>query len=236
MYKKKKAYVKKGGKVNPSVKKEIKKDIKQALKKELEIKQYAAGLTATAVYSGTGAGGVNSQMCSVAQGLLSTNRIGDRISVKSLHVRLNMYLGAANSGTSNVWANIRCMVIQYKANDNSPIIGDLLLTSVANATNVVGSMSARNKPYLDDYVVLYDRVYSLHNGLSTANNVGADPRGQLYHQFNVPLKYAKKTIDYTNAAGTSCNNPLWIFFTSDQPTAVTNPTVSFDYDLQYTDA
>lgn len=218
-------------KVSKKIKKEVKMEINKMLKKAEEYKQYVGTASATAVYDG--AGSIITHLTPITQGATDSERVGDKLNVKSLQIRLTMYNGSGAS--SNVYTNFRVFVFQYKDEDNTPAINQIFLSSNANGGATQGTMSARHIDFLTIYTKLYDKHFHVEGGRADANNFS--PTGQLSKTvfINVPMKYVQKKLSY-QAGSPNCNNGIWLLITTDQATATINPLVSYDWNVRYTDA
>lgn len=219
--------------------KAVRNIVRSELRKNSELKYHYVAQPYLAVFSGTGR--VLVDICAgIPQGILDNNRIGDQITMKSLHISGELVAGTGPN--SHPIVNYRIMVFQYKSQDNNPAITEILIPSLANATVAVpaaasGPFSGRHVDYMTTYHVLYDKMYTTYgsNGLALLNgnsNTGQSKR----FSFQVSLKYAIKKVQYEAGSLTLNTNGLYMMITTDKPTLVNDPTVKFESHLRYTDS
>jgi len=99
------------------------------------------------------------------------------------------------------------MIFQLKAPSTTavpitPSVNNLLLADVVTA--VRSAMSFRDIDHMSQYVMLYDKVFST-NAQCTA--VGNTNNWVQSHVINVPLKYARKKLQFS-AGGTESNGAI----------------------------
>lgn len=215
----------------PKTKKAVKSIVKTMLKNETEYKQHTAGFSFSQVW-GTAAGAVISHITNVSQNVGDTQRIGDEITIKHLKVRGAMQ---NNFGVNaNFFNDIRIVVFQYFSQDNNPVANELFTTNAISGGQV-SAYSARFVDYRDIYHVLYDKVYHLTLGQPLAGNNANTDSYSRYFEFTVPLKYAKKKIQY-EAGTTGSVNGLYFLAIGSSATVGANPTVAAQWELTYTDS
>jgi len=200
---------------NKPVAKSVKNYVSNMLNKNIEKKYYNYGIE----LAGVNTTGTIFPACHPTQGTGDlANRIGDRLKLKSLHIRATLTV----ADTTNV---MRLIWFQYNSLSN-------ITTNAPTSTNVLDVTGASISPVFAQYlfdsfsehiVILSDRTYSL----STSNSI----KNVNYY---VPLKYAKKTIRFS-AAGTLAYNHIYLLAISDSGT-VSHPSLVGSIQSIYTDA
>lgn len=220
------------GKVPKSTKVAIKEEVKHQLSKIQETKQHAYGIGYTAFYSGVGR--ILQHMTNITQGTGDTQRIGDEITLKHCYVSFSIQ---NNSGAAaQPFTDARVIVFQYNSNDITPNELELLLGAQATA-GAISSYSARNIDYLGVYNVLYDKTFHLSYGVPNANNYAQTDSYSVWKKVKIPLKYAKKKLQYMNGVGTNeSTNGLYLFVTSGNGIIAANPTFAAEWVVSYTDS
>lgn len=214
--------------VSTAVKTAIKRVVKKEIKKVEETKQHTDGFAFTAVY-GAIAGSVIDHITDIAQGITDTTRVGDELTLKHIKVR-----GAVFNGATNNSNDIRIIVFQYKNSDNIPVCDNLLQNTVMSG-NTRSAYSARQQDYLNEYIVLYDKTYPTEIGIPGAANTGTSGQYHKLVEFDVPLKYAKKKIQYEAATNNSVNG-IYVLVIGSQASGASNPTVGLQWAVSYTDS
>lgn len=195
-------------------------------------KQFA-GSNFTSVFDGAGA--VLTNLTQMAQGVGDNQRIGDRVILDEIMVSVLFYnnIGA----TAPAFCTHRCIVFQYLADNGAqaPAIGQLLLSSSANAGTAFGALSMRNRDFLHQYLVLHD-FKVVTTGTASAASAGSAGGPALARQrdFNVSLADADRFIGFYNAGLTGPNH-IYMLFTTDQATLASNPQIGYSYALHYRD-
>lgn len=229
--KRKRYYKKKGKPLAKNTVKQVKKIVENVLKKNTEYKQHSDGYSLAVVYGAT-AGASISHLTNITQAITDTGRIGDEITLKSIQIRGVIYnnTGAA----SNPYNFIRVIVFQYKSADNIPTVDEYLQNSVVSG-NTRSAFSARNQDYMGIYISLFDKVYKVEGGAANAANYGPTGNISQYIQFNVPLKYCTKKIQY-EAATTLATNGIYLIVIGSSASVTNNPTQAFQWTVLYTDS
>lgn len=220
-----------------ATKSDVVKIVRKQLKSVQEMKQHTVGLATTDVYSGTAA--VRQyDLTAIAQGVLDTQRDGDEIYLK--HIKIRLFVCNQETVTSNDYVNWRVFVFQYMDNPLSgatqnPNIANFLLTSNANG-GTYGAFSSRNQDHFSSYHVLYDKFFRTVLG-GKANSPGDNPAYATSFVINVPLKYAKRKVEYV-AGSVNGPNHIWMLITTGQADvgAANNPFFLFDATVSFTDS
>jgi len=213
-------------------KKEVINIIKGQMKEIVEYKTFRTSTASTSFEAGVP---IIDCITEVPQGTLDSDRVGDTITLKRCRIRLLVRMPLLSSAADQPpYSLARVMVVQYKDADMTPALSALLANSSANSGGGPGTYSARNIDYLNNYNILYDRTVTLEVGVTNASNYA--PTGKTCHFMNidVPMKYAKKKIQF-QAASTNHTNGLWIFVTSDNDLGVVSPVCYYGSEVQYTD-
>jgi len=225
-------YKKKNTALTEKQKKAVVQIAKTVNNKAAEHKLYAKSVSSAVV---TDAAGFRAEeITTVPQGVLDNNRVGDEITIDHIDIRMMLqnYLGINGYGDV-LW---RVFVFQYNDNNNTPDIDQLLLTSTANIGNVAGSYSARNIDYLRSYNVLYDKTFQTFGSNGAVVTPGYDytDAKKLVH-IKVPLKYAKKKIQFEAGTATATNG-IWMLVTCDKDIVANNSTIRYMVSTGYTDS
>lgn len=164
-------------------------------------------------------------------------RIGDQITVTSLHFKVMMTRIPDLGNLPKNGFNARVIVYQYKPNNAllAPNVTRLLVNGPITGT--AEPMSHQQIDFQNDYHILYDSTKRM---TPTSNAVGAlaDPSGTSYEFWNfwVPLKRATKKIQY-DAGNPSHNNAIYIAVFNDSLTGSgAIPLVSFQSRLRFMDS
>ncbi len=203
-------------------------------KKSIEYKQFTLGAGYLGFSTNTFA---VTHLTPVTSGNSDSQRVGDKLYARALHVRLGIQCNFPAVGSqANPFVNARVIVFQYKKTDSTPLSSEMFLHGAGQGT--ANSFSARNIDFMSKYVILYDKVVQVRGWINTPGGAFAGvpvPDNYMrYMRFRVPLKYADKQLKY-QAQSTNCNNGLWLLVLSDQPTINNNPTYTFDSNFTYTD-
>jgi len=228
--------------VSSKVKQEIKKAIIAFEKKDVETKQFPGSSSSEPTTMDTNALYL---MTDIPKGTGQGQRIGDQVYLKHLDVRLKLRNGRYHSqplpGQINVtW---RVMAFQYKEKTVAgvgPTINDLLIASNANPAGVLkySPYCARNTDFLNIYTVLYDKYFSTAN--QTDN--GANGAYSIYEtekmvHFRIPLKYAKRKIEFIDGTTIDSTNHIYIAVINDANQAVFHSAPYYpDFFIQSTTA
>lgn len=157
---------------------------------------------------------VVSLLAAIAQGTSSTTRIGDRIHIKSINVKINT---ATISSAVGINSFIRWSLVLDKSPDN--------------ATATAGAIFANNGSNLTQLTVAnLQRFQILRTGV---NEVGfctvTGPVGQTYDVY-CPADIATR---FPDATGEAVANGLYLVVTTNQ---AANATIDYDVRVRYTDA
>lgn len=131
----------------------------------------------------------------VIQGQSDTTRLGDKLTIKSLH--LSYYAVSTDPNQT-----FRLIIFQWYPNTTlaAPIAADILA--------LTGAASAISQYYvwdiLNQFNILYDKVHVLNDASTTS----------IHKKIKVNLKYAKKLINFT-AATQEGSNHLYMLRISD---------------------
>jgi len=215
-------------KVSQPMYKALKSLVHKEVKKDVETKQHTDGFTYTACY-GAIAGTITDHITDIAQGVTDTTRVGDELTLKHIQVRGTVFNGATNNTN-----DIRIIIFQYKNSDNTPIMDNLLQNSIISGATR-SAYSARAQDFMNEYVVLFDKVWHTEIGIPGATNTGTSGQYSHYVNFTVPLKYAKKKIQY-EAATNAAVNGIYVMVIGSQASGASNPTCALQWAVSYTDS
>lgn len=189
----------------------VKAYVKREISGSQEVKVFNdPGLSTTADVSGSMAGLVGG----IVQGTAEDERVGDTIRVSALKMKGYIALGDSQN-------RFRLVIFQWHPDTASetPTVAKILTTS---STYALGPNSLPNYFQRSKYKILYDKSVVLH----------AD-RPEVPFAVNI---YKKRMRPVTfNVGAATGRNTLWYLIISDS-SAATHPSISFDYQLHYTDA
>lgn len=209
-------------------KREVAKISKQVEYKAAEHKQYANGQAYVSIY-GASAGSNTTHLTTVSQGNSDSTRLGDELTLKAIHLRLNIFNG--QNATCNPFNNTRVIIFQYKSPDNTPDVTKLLLNGGGTGTR--NAFSSFDIDYKGTYVVLFDETYTTHSTNVANGTIPSD--FSIFAKISVPLKYCKKRIVYQNGT-TISNNGVWLTVIGDQPSIASNPAFQYDVNVTFSDS
>lgn len=155
-------------------------------------------------------------LTNVAQGTTDSDRVGDRIYIKSVQVRWNMKI-------ADVYNQCRVILFQWDQ-DNSGLTMQRLL-----AGTLVGTNNAPLAPYAHDFSkdrrILYDKSFILD---------GVDKVAETDTTY-VTRGFMDRRIQYYSGSSTTGNGFLFLAVISDS-SAINHPTLDFVAKVTYTDA
>ena len=201
-----------------------------------EVKLTPFSLFAANYYNGAGAGMYLTDLTAVAQGASGAQRVGDHLFAKYLFLRIGLYNGvgaAANNRTVT-----RMFVFQYFGDGSvagKPIISDFLQASAANAGATYGSYSSYDIDYGRQYRILWDSGPVVTLGTNGVAAIGVSPRQVFYNVDHVvDLRPADRNIAFYTG-GTTGPNHIYFMVTADTISTATNPTLTYNAELRFTD-
>jgi len=199
-------------KKKPTMKKLISKTVKNIIGHNEEKKWFATGSNG---FQGITSTGVMSQVLSPANDATSSGRVGDKLKLTNLEVRLQAYGSTTGGGLSC----IRYILFQWY-NETVPVIGDILYitgTSLATTCNY-------NPTNQGLFHIFYDTMIPVG---PPANNPEVVRHKKLY-------KFGRSTVQF-NAGVTTGHNIIWEFKVSDDG-VTTFPQLCNECIIHYTDA
>lgn len=219
-------------KLSVEAKREVRSLISKGISRNAESKQHSVSVAPGIVFDGAG-GVIISQLTNMAQGVADNQRVGDEATLKWL--RVHMFFSNQAGATANPYTFFRVVIFQYHRSDNAPQIAELFLVSSANGGATYGTFSSRNIDYMGIYNVLYDKTIKTVQGAANAANYGANSSYAQELQIRVPLKYAKRKIQYL-AASTTSTNGIYILITTGQVSTATDPVTAYTATVGFTDS
>lgn len=130
----------------------------------------------------------------IPQGSGVSQRLGERVTLKSIHVRGNIQL--AEIGTiTNSYGIIRLIIVQdTQANGAFPAIGDILQSPAANDV-----VSFKNLENSQRFRTIWDRTFDIdaNNGNGT-NSGGRFISFQLNKKVNIPIMFSNSATGVIN--------------------------------------
>lgn len=156
-------------------------------------------------------------LCAISQGTQDIQRIGDKIRLRSLDMRVQILC----ADSTNV---VRFIIFQWHPNttitatdpQGSQIIAD---------TATYPFLSNYVHDYQNQFIVVYDKVWGSELTSDSANRV---------MHIRPSLKYVRKQVNYTGAT-TSGSDKLYLLMVSDSGSA-THPSVKVQARIRYDDA
>lgn len=218
--------------LNPLQKRAVRKIAKKELDSREEFKQFSKSVAATPVTDGVG-GEFLSQLTEMTQNVGDNARVGDEVYISS--IKLQCLFSMQTGVNSTEFCHFRLIVFQYKAHDDTPSISELLLTSNLNGGTTYGTYSAYNIDYKPIYHVLLDKVVRCEYGVPNASNYGNTGLLTQHKTYNIPLKYAKRKIQFKSAS-TNANNAIWLLVTTNLGNITSNPVFGYQCSIRYTDS
>lgn len=208
--------------------KQERKAVKRLIHVEQELKFHNTG-GGTVAAPGNAADTTLNSICLTAvvqSGTTDSVRVGDKIKLRSIQYDGILY-GDPSGLAVTPTCRVKLMIIQtyelFLSATGSLVSGDIFDTlAVFNTLN----------PYRVDYEplfkVLYEKIFIVSS--NTANPMFS-------HKFhiNVPLKYARKQIQYS-AATTTANNHIWACWISDIPAGGAEPLFASEGRIRFTDS
>jgi len=194
-----------------------------------ELKQYVQGANGIGYFNGAGI--VSQALCTIAQGFGDNQRNGDTIKLTSIRLRM----GAVNAtgAAANVSIFNRLVIFQYNQSNSVTVPNPATMFLTGAGAGTVNTYSSTNRDFTSTYHILYDKTFRTVGAVGASTSV-ADNYSH-YMSFYVPLQKAKKKIQYI-AGGANCLNQIYFFMMSDLPAVATNPSISWDCTVRFTDA
>lgn len=165
---------------------------------------------------------------SITQGVTDFGeRIGDKIHLRSILVRMNIDLGAG-FGT----LPYRIIVFAFKNNPDAittsaATIGNLFMAST-NANTNLAQLAVVDWDNHKSFELLYDR-----KGVVEPSNIGATTPNVRWLQFKIPLPASRRSIEWIASGTTPVHNDIGVMFLGQQDSGLTART---QYRITYTDA
>jgi len=179
-------------------------------------------------------GGTNTRISGMAQGLTTTNRIGDCIRRREIGFMYTITVGAAGVlAAADIYNTVRVVIFSWLVDDTvAPTVDQILDTSLATANTI----SLPNNDTAHLYKIHYDMSHvvfntPIWNGAAVTWQHGVGGTYQTPKPVRIPLK---GIIDYNNTAVSGKNN-LYVLLISDSAFAP-NPTIEFSSRLLFQDS
>jgi len=192
-------------------KQEIKQIVRSMVNKPVEIKYFDQYQISTSVT----ASGTITNISDITRGNDVTQRIGNQVTLKSIHFRVGMYLNANATQTA-----LRILVIQDTFGTNAPAVTDVLETAF------LSSYYSEIAPYYWDYrkrfKILKDDVTYLCKNSDTSG---------VFKEYNIKLGFNSQHI----GASTTFKNQVYLLLVSNESNALNLPVVNIHSRLLFTD-
>jgi len=208
-------------------------DFRMLRSPRVEIKQIGSSLSRGAYYDAA-AGSILVDITAIAQGNTGATRVGDMASLQQL--LFSMYIVNGTGATANAVTISRILFVQYFGDSSvagKPTIAELFNASNANAGNTYGTHSAFDIDYARIYRVLSDKRYMTFGAPAGQTSTFVGWAAQAH--YSIPLGRAQREITYFAGATTGPNH-IFLIITSDQATIATNPLISYNLDIRFTDS
>lgn len=216
--------LRKGTKVNVRVKK-LQRQV-SALKSQVERKSIDVIQNYTEINSSGNEFALAAS--NIVQGTGDTERIGNKITAKSLHLRWQLKIGESSVVPNDAYNQIRLMVIKYETDDPSiaPSATDFLENlNVLNPEEVMVSPYKRDSNY--QFNIMYDKIHNLYWG----NNSGGTGGAPRLKNGVLKFKLRDKNIRY---ASMGPKTKIILLAISDSG-ATPSPNLAFHSRFYYTD-
>lgn len=216
------------------VKREITKQVKKIEKKDREVKYFDLDVYSD-IYDGTP---INRLICQIPQGITDSERIGDRVHLRMINLRLGLVL--VTDDTNPTLAEFpfdggwRVMIIQdrsYNTSTNGPFgeatipLNQLLKNDPT--TGAPGVYSQRIIDHLQTLVVLYDKYFTTFQ----------IQKNRVLVNINVPMKWCKRQVQWANASAlTQITNGVYIVVFNTCSSTTTKPHIETQIRVLYDDA
>ncbi|AXQ66169.1 MAG: capsid protein [Cressdnaviricota sp.] len=152
----------------------------------------------------------------IAVGTSDSTRIGDRIRLRKLQLKMNLYVGTVNS-------TVRVIVFRWKLRyaTDTPVPGSIIKSAFINTVYApIGQLDYDNKA---SFQVLSDRVYSMGAGSDSV------------HRINQTIDLKDSPVQYHAGSTTDQNFGIYAMFINDNSAAAASATVYGVSRMLYTD-
>lgn len=229
-------FVKQGGGLIEKPKESLTTKVKKIVKKMDELKHYTINQVETPLFLGTNYNLVMTDVAQSAGASTDTTRIGDQITVTSLHIRWWLR-SVPDLSVTPLGAFFRIIAYQYKPNNGllAPVLSRLLVTGVSGGLDAT---SHQNVDYHNDYHILYDRTYTFAQLAQAAGAVGTFPdTGVRFGSFWIPMKKVFKKLQYDSGL-LSHNNAIYLaaFSSTNAGAGITDPVFAVQTRLRFKDS
>lgn len=174
----------------------------------------------------------------VVQGAADTNRIGDKITLSSIKVRL--WISGDNSATGFYAPQVRVIFYQWHpifdstTQQTAPAISTILANGPIGGAAPEPLSEIQHDPR-NQFNILFDKNVKIV-GQSNAG-VGNNSAVMRYITMNLPLKKARKKLFYQAGSQTNCSEHIFMMILGNQAaTAPGNPTFVCQARINFRDA
>lgn len=192
--------------------------------------------------TGTSSGSTSSTfgiapLSDISQGTTDTTRIGDRITLKSMQLRIT-FVGSETTAVlpADNYNQFRFIVFQWKDRvSGNPAVADLLLNGPSGAVDIWSMLNHDNR---QNYNILLDKTITCVNNSSTAAVVpvtGYQANHVQHRVWNFNFKKINKQLQYVAASATDGTNRLFYLMGGDS-SATPHQSYFFMAKLFYYDA
>lgn len=163
-------------------------------------------------------------LCLVPQGTTDTSRVGDSLKMRNLQLNYHLETGAGFKTSA-----FRIVVAQFNGDSvlSTPAQIAALLFHSPGITAGYDSLShyQHDNVSAKKFNILFDKMYS---------SAGSTNTDAMFGRVNIPLKYARKNLQY-NGGATTGSDHLYIFALTDQPVASLDQ-FAYTARLEFTDS
>lgn len=206
----------------------VKKVVNRQIAKITELKFFDTKMSSKRVQRGSNPQAVTC-LTLVAQGLLDENRVGDKLTLTSLNMRITVQLSQQTTAIS-LYSVHRIIILQYHPQYDCSVAIPLTYFMFPSDT---GQEYTRGQYTIDrkkDFSIIYDKTFSFYD-----SNAGGSMANK-FHGYNISLKRAQKDVQYDAASASTMRNSLWCYVLGPDDNAVTNPVTFGTWRIRFRDA
>lgn len=193
-------------------KQQLVKLIKQVASNKVETKHFDQSSAASISPSG-----LLVNISDITRGDEVTQRIGNQVSLKNIHLRVTWTLGA-----NAITQRVRTLIVVDKQGYNTPVVTDILDTSFVAGGGGYSSIGYYYWDYRKRFNVIYDEVHCLTNS-------GANATVHIERKSNLNL-----TSQYIGAS-TTFTNQIYLLFIADDANILDFPACYYSTRITFTD-
>ena len=169
------------------------------------------------------------------QGVTSVTRIGQRVTMKSIHLKIVVTGQQVTTAPNlNVFNNVARIMLVYDLQPNgaTPLASDLLDTHTGG-TAIIAPL---NKQWTQRWKVLWDKRFPVMNSYTPAGGAGLAANSQIFDEVYLNLNH---NVEYTNTStgtvGDIKTGALWFVAVSNTSDTAQQPRMAYYIRIRYTD-